>query len=152
MKNLFKKTMLLILLATFATTACKKEDVQKNESSNVPTTFLGRETIIQDKINLSKRNVTLSLWDHGTIDGDIVSVYINGKLVVDEITLDGPDNKFVKNVTLDYNGYNYILLYAHNEGDIPPNTASLEINDGTAQSVSLESDLLTSGVAELVVN
>jgi len=152
MKNLLLKSVMLFFVIAFTTTACKKEDVVKNESTNVPATFLDRATEIQDKVNLSKRTVTLKLWDHGTIDGDIVSVYINGKLVVDEITLDGPSAAFTKSVTLDFNGYNYILLYAHNEGSISPNTASLEINDGTAHDVSLESDLFTSGVAELVVN
>lgn len=150
MKNLLKSTLVLFI-AVLISSACKK-DVQRNNSSNVPATFLGRTTDIQDKINLSKRNVSIAVWDHGTIDGDIVSVYVNGRKVVDEVTLDGPDNKFVVNTTLDFNGYNYILLHAHNEGDISPNTASLEINDGTSHNASLESNLSTSGVAELVVN
>ncbi len=150
MKNLMKPFLALLVAITMLS-ACKK-DVQRNNSSNVPSEFLGRTTDIQDEIALTSRNVSISVWDHGTIDGDIVSVYVNGRKVVDEVTLDGPDNKFVVNTTLDFNGYNYILLHAHNEGSISPNTASLEINDGTSHTVSLESDLLTSGVAELIVN
>ena len=108
------KPFLALLVAITMLSACKK-DVQRNNSSNVPSEFLGRATDIQDEIALSSRNVSISVWDHGTIDGDIVSVYVNGRKVVDEVTLDGPDNKFVVNTTLDFNGYNYILLHAHNE-------------------------------------
>ena len=77
MKNLMKPFLALLVAITMLS-ACKK-DVQRNNSSNVPSEFLGRTTDIQDEIALTSRNVSISVWDHGTIDGDIVSVYVNGR-------------------------------------------------------------------------
>lgn len=150
MKKTFFKSMMYLSFALIFTVGCKKA-ILRNDTTNVPNIFMDRATEIQDKVNLSSRNVKFSVWDHGQIDGDIISVYVNGNRVLNEFTLTGSKHTF--DVTLDFNGYNYVLMYAHNEGTISPNTASLEITDGDgSHEVSLESDLTTSGVAELIVN
>ncbi|MDX1902639.1 MAG: hypothetical protein SFU27_00660 [Thermonemataceae bacterium] len=162
MKVLFFKINFLkvALFAAFALlsvlSSCKKEEEPKptvNTTSIAPASSNGRDNINLGCVSISNRNVTISVWDNGAIDGDIVSVYVNGKLVIDEVEMDGPSNKYSVDVALDYEGFNYVLLYAHNEGTYSPNTASLSIDDGVSpRTFELSSDLNTNGYVDLLVN
>ncbi|MFX0556106.1 hypothetical protein ACOCEA_04880 [Maribacter sp. CXY002] len=144
----------VIVFSFLLITSCSNDDgPTRNEISIVPDTFLDRENEILGTIELNSRDVTISVWDHGTIDGDIVSIYVNDEIVIAERELDGPGNKFTVSTTLEYEGYNYVLLYAHNEGSISPNTASMSIDDGiSTREFILEANLLTNGAVDLVVN
>ncbi len=123
-------------------------DVVVNSSSIIPSTTAGRTNVKQGCIETDSRIITVSLWDHGTIDGDIVSFYINGKRVVAELTLDGPSNKYTFDITLSNNGFNYVTLFAHNLGDVEPNTAAISIN---GEQFTLRSNLDTNGAFDVVV-
>jgi len=148
------KNTILILLAFIAVmmTACQKDEVIKNETSIIPAEFNDRENEVIGELEIDSRDVTISLWDHGMVDGDIVSIYVNGKLAAEEITLEGPSKKYVFDTELEYNGYNYILMYAHNTGAVYPNTAAISIDDGTAlKEFEVESSLSTNGTWDIVV-
>jgi hypothetical protein len=70
--------------------------------------------------------------------------------VLSNYTLTG--SKRTVDVTLKFKGYNYILLYAHNVGSLPPNTCSVEItSDGSKKSFILESNLSTNGAVDIIV-
>lgn len=142
------------LLAIILLANCSRDDGPiRNETSIVPETFLDRQNEILGTVDVLNREVTISVWDHGTIDGDIVSIYMNGSEIIAERELEGPGNKFSVNETLEFNGYNYLLLYAHNEGRISPNTVSMSIDDGISiKEFILEANLLTNGAVDLIVN
>lgn len=144
----------VIVFSILLITSCSNDDgPTRNEISIVPDTFLDRDNEILGEVNVANREIAISVWDHGTIDGDIVTIYVNGNAVIAERTLDGPFNMFTVNTTLEFEGYNYILLYAHNEGRISPNTASMSIDDGvTVNEFILEANLLTNGAVDLIVN
>ncbi|MBN9313740.1 MAG: hypothetical protein J0I53_11890 [Chryseobacterium sp.] len=131
----------------------EEEEVVRNNSSIVPSQFQGRSNVKLGAIYVDTRTLELGVYDHGTIDGDIISLYVNGKLVLDKYTLKGPaDIKKVK-VTLDYTGYNYILMYAHNEGSIPPNTCTLTVKDASStKDFVLESNLSSNGAVDVIVD
>jgi len=145
----------ILVLFVLSILSCEIIDdvlTEKNEFSIVPSSSFGRDNYILGTVYVESRKVTLSIWDHGQIDGDIVSIYINDNLIIDNWELSGSNNKFTVDVELDYRGYNYILLYAHNEGDIPPNTVSISIDDGvTMDDFILESNLESNGTIDLVV-
>ncbi len=157
-----KKLLLLlaasVMLYTFI--GCERDDDDDDDdddvrvtSSIMPSTFMGRSVVNLGKMNVARKTVELGVWDHGTIDGDIISLYVNGKLVLDQYTLKGPSEIKKVSVTLDNLGYNYILMYAHNEGSIPPNTCALSINDGaTNKQYTMESNLTTNGAFDVVVD
>jgi len=150
MKRIFTKLILVAFLA-MTLQGCFKEP--RNDTSIIPGTFNGRYTQVLGDMYINSTNITISVFDHGLIDGDIVSIYVNGDLVIDNRELDGPNNKIVANVNLEYTGYNYVLLYAHNEGSISPNTCTLEIDDGDQiNDYVLEADLLTNGAVNVIVN
>lgn len=149
-----KTRISIALLGVFFFVGCSSDDgPERNEVSIIPDTFLDRDNVPLGTLQVSSREITISVWDHGTIDGDIVSIYVNGEEVIMEQTLQGPGNKFVVNTTLQFEGYNYLLLYAHNEGRISPNTASMAIDDGiNVREFILEANLLTNGAVDLIVN
>ena len=84
--------------------------------------------------------ITISLYDHGRADGDIVSIYLNGEQIVASHILTYKKKSF--EVKLNLNKSNDLFLYAHNLGNFPPNTVSLEIKDGSnSENIVLNSDL-----------
>ena len=69
------------------------------------------------------------IWDGGTIDGDKVTVLLNGKNVLNNYTLTSAKKAF--HLALD-EGMNTLTIIANNEGSEPPNTANIQLADGEA--------------------
>jgi len=80
------------------------------------------------------------VWDEEYIDGDIISLNFNGKWVLKEYRLEADKKEIVLKV--DESSDNYLVLYAHNEGKRPPNTAAVEIHtDAGTRKLRLSSSL-----------
>lgn len=104
------------------------------------TEFDGRKISYTKELEFSSEEITVKIWDHGRQDGDIVSIYINGKSVVSKYYLTYWKKEF--KITLDPTVSNDLFLYAHNLGDAPPNTVAVEISDGKkSENIVLNSDL-----------
>jgi hypothetical protein len=83
-------------------------------------------------IEVKSRKISISVWDHNRIDGDIISLKLNDHYVLTRYPLEAAK----KTVPLRITGFNArLILYAHNLGDIPPNTAAIEIDDGISKQV-----------------
>lgn len=133
--------------------SCLPDEKPRNEVSIIPESFMGRDNLDLGTVNINNTKVTISVWDHGQIDGDIVSIYVNGELFVDEEVLDGFNRPITFTTDLEFSGYNYVLLYAHNEGSVPPNTCTISIDDGEVfEKFVLSSNLSTNGAVNIVVN
>jgi hypothetical protein len=125
------------------------DDGDSTATPTTPTTFAGRPVDVQGEIDVSSRNVVFNTWDSSQIDGDIVSLYVNGTPIVQNYTLTGAKRAIP--FTLN-KGYNYVLLYAHNEGSISPNTAAVSIvENGREQTLVLSADLRTNGAYNIRV-
>lgn len=141
--------IVLVAFATFLVGGCITP-TEPTPVPNVPTSFSGRSVDVQGEITVASPNVTVYVWDSGVIDGDIISLAVNGSWVTQNRTLTA--SKFAIPVKLNSKGYSYLLLYAVNEGSIRPNTAAISINDGTReQLLSLSANLTTNGALNLVV-
>jgi len=69
-------------------------------------------------IVVTQQNVTISVWDHGCEDGDIINLLINGQVYLSNHTLTNTKKEF--NVTLS-SGKNYLEIVAVDSGtDCPP--------------------------------
>ena len=134
MKNL-KYLLPLFLLFTFVFISCEEEEdsapeeeIIVNSSSIIPSSTNGRPNTVLGCIEINSRITSIEVWDHGQIDGDIVSIIANNQTIIDQVELDGPDNPIVVDYDFSNNGFNFVTLYAHNLGDIPPNTCTIAIN------------------------
>jgi hypothetical protein len=121
--------------------APKNTEVTQTEKKPVlREIFEGRKISYTKELQFDSENITIKIWDHGRQDGDIVSIYLNGVSVVSKYYLTYWKKEF--NVKLDPKKSNDLFLYAHNLGDSPPNTVSVEISDGKkSENIVLNSDL-----------
>jgi len=98
------------------------------EKPVVRESFDGRNINYINELKVSNSNIKIYLRDHGRVDGDIVSIYLNGEAVVSKYLLTYRNKSF--DIKLDPNKPNDLFLYAHNLGKSPPNTVAIEIKDG----------------------
>ncbi len=83
-----------------------------------PLEHLGQDTL--PALACGRQRATLKLWDDAEVDGDTVSVLLNGAPVLVKECLGHRPVKL--RLDLGY-GHNFVEVIAHNEGRIPPNTA-----------------------------
>jgi hypothetical protein len=97
-----------------------------------------RSVEVKDTIYSSTREVDILIWDAQKVDGDTVSLMLNGEFILENHPLSKVPKRL--KATLQPNN-NRIVLYAHNLGTIPPNTASISVlHLDSQQEVSLMSD------------
>ena len=115
-----------------------KEFEPKPEDIKPDSVFVMEKGMIQVK----DRKLTISVWDHNTIDGDIISLKLGPEWILTEYELKA--KKYTFQTTL--LGFSQeLILYAHNVGMVPPNTVTVTVFDGeSTQRVVLESNMQTS--------
>lgn len=88
-----------------------------------------RNNIVQQTVFFSSDSLELSLFDNGEVDGDTVSVLMNGNLIIAQQRLS--TNAFRKKIyTGNLQDSIELIMYAENLGSIPPNTGLLVVRDG----------------------
>ncbi len=81
-----------------------------------------RATKEMGNLILNEKQITLNVYDNGTIDGDTVSIFYNNRLLLSHRKLSS--QPITVSLTLDENTTTHrIALFAENLGSIPPNTA-----------------------------
>jgi hypothetical protein len=76
----------------------------------------------------STNELAFDIWDGWTIDGDVVSLTINGRNLLNHAKLSDTKQRF--SVPL-VNGLNVLYISLHEEGFDPPNTPNLTLFDGS---------------------
>lgn len=108
----------------------------------------GREVIVTHKVEVKSKILTIRVWDHQVVDGDIISLNLNGKWILENYTLE--KKQHVMQVEI-HEGENLFVLHALNLGKYTPNTAAIIIDDGITQNkVILESNLEQSGTIDII--
>jgi len=84
--------------------------------------FTNREKIFTKEIPVSGDSIELDFYDNAEIDGDSISLFLNGKLIFEHIRLTEKAYK-VKIPLSDLQETNELIMVAENLGAIPPNTS-----------------------------
>jgi len=109
---------------TVATQVKEKEVVIKSS-----TEVVKRETEIIRTVLFKSDSLVLSLYDNGEIDGDTVSLVLNGNIILSRQGL--TDKAIRKTIAAsDIGDSSRLVLYAENLGRIPPNSGLLILQDG----------------------
>jgi Legume lectin domain len=115
-----------------------------------PADIAPDSVIVMEKgsLQVKKRKLTISVWDHNTVDGDIISLKLGDDWILTNYELVSKKNTF----DLTLIGFSQdLVLYAHNVGMVPPNTVTVSVFDGlTTQRISLESNMETSESIKIV--
>jgi hypothetical protein len=104
--------------------------------------YTERKSKLIQTVEAVSDSLTLAFYDNGVVDGDSISVYVNGQNVVNNARLTTVANKRIINVA----GMDEInlLLVAENLGSIPPNTGLLTIRDGdNLYQINFSADMQT---------
>ncbi|MEO6329576.1 MAG: hypothetical protein ABIO55_11610 [Ginsengibacter sp.] len=101
-----------------ATPIVSAAEVSKRKTENIQSVFFKSDSLV------------LTLYDNGEVDGDIVSVLLNGKVILANQALS--TNAITKTIyiTPDLGDSLQLVMYAENLGSIPPNTGLLILQDG----------------------
>jgi hypothetical protein len=99
---------------------------------------------IERIIEVQNDFLRIKIWDNGTVDGDVATIFLNGEQIVENLKVTKRKRGFP--VTINANGDNFLILHAEDLGDISPNTVAVSIDDGkTEQIIILSSNLEESG-------
>jgi len=122
---------------------------EKTTAGPIPTAtavakipFDQRRMGAEQRVEVSSDSLVLAFYDNGVVDGDSISVYVNGEAVISGARLTTTATK----KTININGSDEVrlVLVAENMGSIPPNTGLLSIMDGdTRYQVNFSADMQT---------
>ncbi|NJN78277.1 MAG: hypothetical protein HC803_08060, partial [Saprospiraceae bacterium] len=102
-----------------------------------------RREIIKDTFRIEGGEVDLMVWDAQKPDGDIITLIFNGKILLDKYEVTKEPARL--RLTIEEGKANKLVMYAHNTGEIPPNTAMLSIvHTDEEREIELTSDLVNS--------
>lgn len=91
--------------------------------------YTKRQNVVIQEIEVESDALGVDVYDNGEIDGDIISVFYNQQLVMNNQKL--THKSIHMDVKLDTTkDINEISMFAENLGLIPPNTALMVISDG----------------------
>jgi hypothetical protein len=82
------------------------------------------------KIEWHSDKCLIEIWDGGLVDGDIVTIRLNGKDVLADFSLTAEKKQLWVELT---QKINTISVLAVSEGTAPPNTAQIAVTDGAEQ-------------------
>ena len=108
-----------------------EEENSTTDQENKQLYIAGRKVNTVETIYFKGDSLTLALYDNGEIDGDTVSVYLNGEPV---LSREGLKASAIKKTIYPQNTGEdmQVVLVAENLGKYPPNTGLLVIRDGDA--------------------
>jgi hypothetical protein len=98
----------------------------------VPTAIIQRTTSLVTTYQVNSPHISVQLFDDGQIDGDAVSVYYNGKVIINNKTLTHKAITFTMDATA-VNKHHEFILISESEGFLQPNTALMRIKAGSQQ-------------------
>ncbi|MEO6610839.1 MAG: hypothetical protein ABIT05_16555 [Chitinophagaceae bacterium] len=109
-----------------ATPEIKKPEVDVTTKAAV---IAGRKSEFSQVVNFKSDSLILSLYDNGEIDGDTVSVFLNGEVLMSHQGLKASAIK--KTIYISPGNEDFsLVLFAENLGKYPPNTGLLVVRDG----------------------
>ena len=97
----------------------------KGGSGIKPLSLQKRDVEVQKVITVRSKKINLSVWDNERVDGDRVSLSLNGKWILRNYEIAKEKHSF--DIELIKNQVNELVFFAENLGEIPPNTTAINI-------------------------
>ncbi len=107
----------------------------------------GRKMEVQATVVADHNTIKVRVWDRDEIDGDSITLVLNGQIIKEHISLKRRKKTFKLHLQP---GSNYLVMDAENLGTVPPNTAAVEVRDGRKKKrMELSSDMGKSGAIKI---
>lgn len=114
-----------------------------NTTVAAPLAYNERKKPAPQTFDIVSDSLVLSFYDNGVVDGDVISVYVNGDNIISNAKLLEAATKKTVHIAPTVDSVE-LLLVAETLGSIPPNTGLLVVQDGSARyEVRFSADLQT---------
>ena len=97
----------------------------KGGSGIKPLSLQKRDVEVQKVITVNSKKIRLSVWDNERVDGDRISLSLNGEWILRNYEI--VKEKYSFDIELIKNQVNELVFFAENLGEIPPNTTAINI-------------------------
>lgn len=111
----------------------KRSEINKNPVTDITAkaaVIAGRKSEFSQVVNFKADSLVISLYDNGEIDGDTVSVFMNGEAILSKQGLKSSAIKKTIYITPGQEEDFTLVMFAESLGKYPPNTGLLVIRDG----------------------
>ena len=109
-----------------------------------PLSLQKRDVEVQKVITVDTKILKLAVWDNERIDGDKISLSLNGKWILRNYEIVKEKHQF--EIELTPNQVNQLVFFAENLGEIPPNTSAINIQyEGYNKTHIMRSNMDKSG-------
>ena len=115
----------------------KKEETKIETISNIkvlpppdkiiPSGFEKRSNSLLRTVTVENATVKIELYDNGEVDGDSISLFYNGNVLLAHKRLS--ETPILLEIPVPINEINELVMYADNLGTLPPNTALMIVRD-----------------------
>ena len=136
--------------------------VQPQPKPTPPPVTIVAPSIVQGAAEIEKRvtksdqsfyfesdSLLLTLYDNGEVDGDTVTVLMNGNVIFSKVGLTTKANSKTIYITPNMDSVK-LVMYAESLGEIPPNTGLMVVTDGEKRyDVRFSADLKTNAAIVL---
>ncbi|MCO6496567.1 MAG: hypothetical protein J5I50_02780 [Chitinophagaceae bacterium] len=130
----------------------KTAEVVKKAPAPAPDLSKRKIETIQT-VQLRSDSIVLSLYDNGIVDGDTVSVLLNGQVLLSRIGLKEEAFNHTLHITPEMSDSLNLVMYAENLGSIPPNSGLLIVRDkGQTYEIRFSGDLQKNSAIILLRN
>ncbi len=106
-----------------------------------------REVEVDRVLEVKNNTVRVRVWDNGIIDGDILTLFVNGEMILENYRVTRRKHETI--VKLD-KPTNFLILHAINLGSISPNTVAVSVDDGIEEQVVIMSSNLDKSGAIMI--
>lgn len=110
----------------------EKRNVVLTDQKNAAIDVAKRTNSSIQSLYFKSDSLQITLYDNGEIDGDTVSVLLNGKVIIAKQGLDIKPNIHTLYFDKDSPDSMMLVMYAENLGSIPPNTGLLVVREGAS--------------------
>ncbi len=136
----------------------KKEDIVVDKKNDSPASITPqgvqsyvqkqkREVQVDRVLEVKSETVRVRVWDSGTVDGDVLSLFVNGEMILENYRATRRKHETI--IKLD-KPTNYLILHALNLGSISPNTVAVSVDDGIEEQVVIMSSNLDKSGAIMI--
>jgi hypothetical protein len=116
-----------------------------------PASINGRSVHVKESKTVNSRRLKIKIWDSQVEDGDVISIYLNNRKILDRHYLRLKPHQFEIELP-EGNDDTYLTIEANEFGKAEINTATIEIDDGKSkQTVNLMSDYLKNESVRIIL-
>lgn len=98
-------------------------------------------------VQVSKPELKIRVWDNGAEDGDVLTLYLNGELLLNEFRVTKRKHTIIVRLK---QAENVLIMHADDLGSISPNTVAISVDDGQKEQTLIVSSNLKESGAVLV--